>query len=318
MNEQFKMNMPDQFLDEANQLEKNDLLNRLNLMLWNSNRKSLSNKLNNLLPSNPLNNLRRSQVSLKYPQYEYLEKLPDNPMFVPMATGMRVAGSIATGTVDTVMDTASFLVPWLKPADDWWEEVSYRKETTGFDKAVRDVGGFLVPFLGLRNLAMKGVTMGATKLGMTGMTKGLPGILTNIGVSEGVGLGLAATNDNTTEVGNTASLIETVSDKFGFGIQVPWASREGDSEDVIYQKNMFDEAMLSGVSAMIDLTFSKYGIGRVIKPLTTKLVAKDEVSKAIIDASPQSDAAKAVDPIQKLLLKKQLGSLHRLMKLYDG
>ena len=54
---------------------------------------------------------------------------------------------------------------------------------------------------------------------------------------------------------------------------------------------------------MIDLTFSKYGIGRH-KPLTTKLVAKDEVSKAIIDASPQSDAAKAVDPIQKVAAKE--------------
>ena len=247
MNEQFKMNMPDQFLEEANQLEKERLAQQAQLDAMEQQQEESEQQTEQPTSQQPTEQTTEQPAEEPgffeaSPQYEYLEKLPDNPMFVPMATGMRIAGSIATGSVDTVMDTASFLVPWLKPADDWWEEVSYRKETTGFDKAVRDVGGFLVPFLGLRNLAMKGVTMGATKLGMTGMTKGLPGILTNIGVSEGVGLGLAATNDNTTEVGNTASLIETVSDKFGFGIQVPWASREGDSEDVIYQKNMFDEA----------------------------------------------------------------------------
>ena len=75
-----------------------------------------------------------------------------------------------------------------------------------------------------------------------------------MGVTETVALGLSATSDNTREAGN-GTLLETTTDAFGLGIQVPWASRDGDSEDVIYKKNMFEEAALSGVSVMLDLVF---------------------------------------------------------------
>ena len=305
MAEQFKMNMPDAFLDEAQQAEELRMAEQARLEQIQQQQQVAA-----------------QQQEVEQPVVEEPQQQEEENTFLSGAidhlvdTGSSFSGApigskqlVLAGGIDQVVDTASFLVPWLKPVDDWWEEASHRKETTGWDKAVRDIGGFLFPMMAARGLALKGVSalansnMGA-RIGMTGLTKGLGGILTNIGVTEGIALGLSATNDNTREAGNVGTLIETASESLGLGIQVPWASRDSDSEDVIYQKNMFEEAALSGVSAILDLTFSKYGIGQAIKPLTTVLKPKDELSKAFVESSSLGTAAKAQDPIEKITFKE--------------
>ena len=144
----FQINMPDEYLEDADQLQKQRLAEQARLDEVQAQQAEPVEQAQPEQPEQPQQE-EESGFFDASPQYDYLEKLPDNPVFAPMGIGMRAAGSLATGSIDTVMDTASFLIPWLKPADEWWEEVSYRKETTGFDKAVRDIGGFMLPFLGL-------------------------------------------------------------------------------------------------------------------------------------------------------------------------
>jgi len=298
----FQINMPDEYLEDADQLKQQRLAEQARLDEVQSQQAEPVEQAQPEQPEQPQQE--EKGFFDASPQYEYLEGIPDNPVFAPMGMGMRVAGNIATGTVDQVMDTASFLVPWLKPADEWWEEVSYRKETTGFDKAVRDIGGFLVPFLGLKNLAIKGATMGATRLGMTGLNKGLPHILKTIGADVAVGMGLTATSDNTSEAGNLGSLVEMLSYEAGMGVQVPWASRESDNPDVIYQKNMFEEAALSGVTAVVDLAFSKYGLGRAGAMISTQVKGKTEAAQAIVDSSTVGKTAHLIDPVEKARIRE--------------
>ena len=295
----FQINMPDEYLEDADQLKQQRLAEQERLDQLQAQQAEQ--------PEQPQAEQPQQEESSDEPgffdpspQFEGIEGIPDNPLFKPMEMGIRMGTNVAAGSVDTIMDTASFLVPWLKPADEWWEEVSYRKETTGFDKAVRDIGGFMLPFLGLKSLAVKGVMLGTSRLGMTGFSKGLPKILTTIGADVGVGMGLTATSDNTSEAGNLGSLVETLSYEAGMGVQVPWASRESDSPDLIYQKNMWEEAGLSGLTAVVDLATSRYGLGRAGKMVATQVKGTNESAQAIVDASTVGAAAKSRDPIEKL------------------
>jgi len=134
---------------------------------------------------------------------ESLSGLPD-----VVSGALRTVGMAGVGAIDTVSDVSSFLVPWLKPVDDWWEEVSMREETTGYDKMVRDLGGFLIPGLGVGGAVTKVGVGAATKLGFTGLTKGLPALLGRAAATEGAMVGMEAMMDQSKEAGNLSSLLD--------------------------------------------------------------------------------------------------------------
>ena len=211
---------------------------------------------------------------------ESLSGLPD-----VVSGTLRTVGMAGAGAIDTVSDVSSFLVPWLKPVDDWWEEVSMRKETTGYDKMVREIGGFLIPGLGVGGTATKIGVGVARKLGFTGLTKGLPALLGRAAATEGAMVGMEAMMDQSKEAGNLSSLLDEY-----LGLQTGWATKESDSEDVIYKNNMYEAAALGGVATVVDLALSRYSpLSKIVPKILTTVVPKNAASKAAIESSSYAE-----------------------------
>lgn len=183
------------------------------------------------------------------------------------------------GILDTVMDAASALLPWLKPADDYWEEVSGKKDQSPEDKFVRDVSAIVIPTLAIGAPIASGLTTGATRLGFTGLTKGGINALGRVGVDMAVGTGIEAISDQSTDEGNLSDLLNQT-----LGFQTPWVTQEGDTPDVIYKKNMYESAALGGVVGALEVALSSSTLGKIAKQ-TTKVFPKGKASQSAVENS---------------------------------
>ena len=199
----------------------------------------------------------------------------------PMETFQDLA-LLGQGLVDTTMDVASSLLPWLKPADEWWEQTSGKEDQAPEDKFVRDLSAIVIPTALIGNPIAGGLSSGATRLGFTGLTKGGINALGRVGVDMAVGTGIESFSDQTSEEGNASDILNQT-----LGIQTPWATQEGDSPDVIYKKNMYESAALGGVVGIIDVALSSSTLGKVAKQVT-KVFPKGKASQAAIENSTAS------------------------------
>ena len=196
----------------------------------------------------------------------------------PMET-MEDLATLGQGLVDTTLDVASSLLPWLKPVDDWWEEVSGKKQQAPEDKFVRDVSAIVIPTALTGGAASAGLTSAATKLGYTGLTKGGVATLGKVGIDAAAGTIIEGLSEQTYEAGNLSDLLNNQ-----FGIQTPWATQEDDSPDVIYKKNMYESAALGGVVGIFDVALSSNIFGRIGKQIT-KIIPKNAAAKEAIEDS---------------------------------
>ena len=190
--------------------------------------------------------------------------------------------SVGAGVLDTAADVVG-LVPWLKPVDEWWDEYHGRsREDNPVNKFIRDASGIIIPTLTGGGLVAKGLQGFATagKLG-----KGVQAasqlrrtqVLGKIAVDLGVGTAVEAVSEQTEEAGNLGTALEGL-----LGVQIPWASRDSDSPDVIKKKNMFESFALGGAIGVLDAFFS-------LKP-AVQLIAKDDAAKQIIDQKNFTDS----------------------------
>ena len=182
--------------------------------------------------------------------------------------------SVGAGVVDTALDVAG-LVPWLKPIEESWDEYHGRdRETNPINKFIRDASAIVIPTLtgggaiakGAQGLALAGkLGKGVQAASTLRRTQVLGAIATDLGVSTAV----EAVSEQTDEPGNLATALENM-----LGVQIPWASRDGDSPDVIRAKNLGESFGLGGFVGLIDAFFS-------LKP-AVQLIAKDDAAKQII------------------------------------
>ena len=182
--------------------------------------------------------------------------------------------SVGAGVIDTAFDAAS-LIPWLKPADEWWDEYHGRdREMNGVNKFIRDASGIIIPTLTGGGLVAKGA-QGLAAVGKLG--KGVQAasalrrtqVLGKIAVDLGVGTAVEAVSEQTDEAGNLGTALESM-----FGVGIPWASRDSDSPDVIRQKNLLESFALGGAVGVLDAFFS-------LRPRTT-LIPKDDAAKEVL------------------------------------
>ena len=217
------------------------------------------------------------------------ENLPENT---------KAALSYGLGAGDIVSDTLG-LIPWLKPADEWWEEVSGRNDPNydPVQKAIRDTASNLIPFLTLQGP----VTQGLSKVGQLSklpkLTKGADAVAKG-GALLGLSTGISAVNDTTKEPGNLGNVMENM-----FGIDVPWATRDGDSPDWIFAKNMLENVVIDGAGELATiLTGVKATKGG------NKIIPADEVSatkiKPQVDQTPQ-EAMKANTELNEAVLNEE-------------
>ena len=183
-----------------------------------------------------------------------------------------IPAAMGAGVVDTVMDVSG-LVPWLKPADDWYDERFGRKrDTNPWTRTMRDISGIVIPSLTGGGLIAKGL-QGATKgLAISNRTRTLGKIAAEIGV----GAGIEAASEQTIEPGNVGNVLEEA-----FGVQVPWATRDGDTPDKIFQKNMWESVALGGFGGLLEAALSIRG--------GIKLIAKNDAAKKAIAAKEAAE-----------------------------
>ena len=177
---------------------------------------------------------------------------------------------VVAGAVDLAMDGVSALIPALKPVDDWWEEKSGRNVGDDpYKKAERDMGGLLIGTLvggGIVGKAAQAIP-GAANLGARARFFG------QAAADLGVDAFLSGVSDTTREAGNLATIAENLLPN---GTQIPWASRDSDSPDVIYAKNMTENMLLGTTGELVGAMFAKVA-GNTIKP--KNLVAEVQVAK---------------------------------------
>ena len=160
---------------------------------------------------------------------------------------------VVAGGIDLAMDSLSTLIPALKPASDWWNEKSGRDAGNDpYGKAERDMGGMMLGTIltgGMLGTAASKIP-GAANLGARAKFFG------QAALDLGVDMGLSAMSANTREKGNMADFAEQLLPN---GMTIPWASRDSDSPDVTFAKNMVDNMMLGTAGELVSASFALGG-----------------------------------------------------------
>ena len=138
------------------------------------------------------------------------------------------AAAVPLGTADFVSDAIG-IVPWLKPVDDWWDENSPRSNHP-VHKIIRDASSVIVP-----TMVGGGVVTGSLKAATA--ARSIPAatrVLGTIAAHAGVDTAVTSISSHSKEQDNIA---RTLNDWLGWDI--PWATRDTDSPDVIRKKNIY-------------------------------------------------------------------------------
>ena len=153
--------------------------------------------------------------------------------------------SAALGVGDFIFDAVG-LVPWLKPADEWWDNNSPRASHPAH-KIIRDSSSVIIPSL-VGGMGLVGWGTKATKA----MT--LPGYvktLGTVGAYTGADTAVAMISSHSKTDDNLAA---SLNNWLGWGL--PWATRDGDSPDVRWKKNVYESAGLAGGVELVGAAFA--------------------------------------------------------------
>ena len=153
----------------------------------------------------------------------------------------------ARGVGDTVIRDAMGLVPWLKPASDWYKKNMPQEEKNITDQLVRDASAIIIPSL-VSGGVLTGVGRAAT---VTTHTPKALRILGEIGVWAGVDTGVAAITAQSYEDPNFFGMLGD-----WLGWYTPWATMPGDSPDIRRHKHIYEAAGMSGATELLGALFN--------------------------------------------------------------
>ena len=150
-----------------------------------------------------------------------------------LGQGLEAFENVSMGVGDFAFDAIG-LVPWLKPIDNWWDNNSPRSKHPAH-KMIRDASSVIIPSL-----------VGGTAItgGLKGLTwaQKLPTItktLGNVAAWAGVDTTVAMISSHSKTDDNLAGTLEN-----WLGVDIPWATRDSDSPDVRWKKNVMESAGL--------------------------------------------------------------------------
>ena len=199
-----------------------------------------------------------------------------------------------TGMMTGLMDLVSTLIPALKPVDDKWDEVAQGVANDDpVNKTIQDISAIVGP-----TTLIGGGVANTLNLGTKGTAVSY--LAADIGVS--------ATSEQTREAGNLASMFEQILPQ---GMTIPWASRDTDSPDAIYAKNMFENMLLAGIPFAIDFNVTKGG--NKYKPLNEK--ASQLMQEFDGTPTPQVKQ-KALEPQETANILLDIPHIHILLNFY--
>ena len=203
------------------------------------------------------------------------------------------------GAIDTIMDLTSKFIPAMKGPADWWDEKTGRKEESDpLKKAERDISAIVMPMLAGTGL----IGAGTKSAGLTGKTKAVTDAVLGLGLD----FAITSTSDTTSEAGNLSSLIEDQLQKIVPNASIPLASRDTDSPDTIYDKNLIESMILGGLDPII--TAVAFGRGG------NKIIPKNDAAQAIVDATPEKPGT-VQDAILRNRAKKTEAQLREGIKV---
>ena len=180
------------------------------------------------------------------------------------------------GVADTAFDLAGVL--GFKKADEWWDQTSPRS-TNPWIKAIRDLSGVVIPSIVLSRLGVRGANKLTAGAQLSQRTRVAGEIAMDLGADAAVAS--VASSAGMYDNENIGNAMEQV-----FGINVPWAIRDGDSADVKYAKNMAENTSIGGFLGLVSGFFSIRKAQKLVRSGT------DEVVQTATDAAQtQSDDA---------------------------
>ena len=170
------------------------------------------------------------------------------------------------GVADFASDAVGIL-PWLKPIDEWWDKNSYRSTHPGH-KMLRDASSIIIPTLYGGTLLT-----GAAKAQVAARAITLPRFahtLGNVAAWTGVDTGVAMISSHSKKDDNMAATLNN-----WLGWNIPWATRDSDSPDVRWKKNVYEAAGFAGGVELLGVAF---GFAR-----KAKLFPRDAAAEEIIN-----------------------------------
>ena len=248
----------------------------------------------------------KEQYGLQKPANVSQEDWDARPEWSRGLENIVAAGSTpALGVADFIADAAA-LVPFLKPVNEWWDENSPRSNHPAH-KAIRDAASIIIP-----TMYGGGAVTGSLKAATA--ARSIPKatrILGTIGVHAGVDTTVTAISSHSKEQDNIAAALNE-----WLGWDIPWATRDGDSPDVIRKKNVYESA---GLSVGVDLIQAAFSLGKV-----AKVIPADEAAEMAM--ARHATGFEGEDPISKAVLSRQASrtnatrteTLERLMKDPEG
>ena len=249
----------------------------------------------------------KAQYGLQKPENVSQEDWDARPEWSRGLEKIVAAGSTpALGVADFIADTAA-LVPFLKPVNEWWDENSPRSNHPAH-KAIRDAASIIIP-----TMYGGGVVTGTLKAATA--ARSIPKatrILGTIAAHAGVDTTVTAISSHSKEQDNIAAALNE-----WLGTDIPWATRDSDSPDVIRQKNIMESA---GLSLGVDLIGAAFSLSKAMKVIpgdeaaeralarhATGFEGEDPISFSVLSRRSSRTKAQRDEAIDRLL-KDPLGN----------
>ena len=159
----------------------------------------------------------------------------------PLEDILHKGSAPALGLIDFAADAVG-LVPWLKPANEWWDKNSPRYNDPAV-KVVRDASSIIIPSM-YGGHAVVGQARAATALKTIpswGRTLGSVAAWTGVDTTVAMISSHSKTDEN---------LADTLNNWLGWNI--PWANRDATSPDVRWRNNVLDAAVYDAETNVID------------------------------------------------------------------
>lgn len=189
------------------------------------------------------------------------------PVLTPLANASNaITSSITKGVGDFVSDVAG-LVPLTKGIDEWWDKTAKRSDND-LENGLRDAASVIIPTLVGGAGVIRGATLATKGLNIAKRTQLLGRLAAGVGVDTAV-TAIASTSERDDNVAGALNK--------WLGWDIPWATRDGDSPDVIRQKNVLEAAGMAGATSLLEAAFA-------LKKGFTKLTPKDPIAAEAVQA----------------------------------
>ena len=183
----------------------------------------------------------------------------------PLENIVAAGATPALGVGDFISDVAG-LIPWLKPVDEWWDNNSPRSNHPAH-KVTRDAASVIIPTMWGGGVVTGSLASATAARSIPQATR----VLGTIAAHAGVDTTVTAISSHSKDQENIA---RTLNDWLGWDL--PWATRDTDSPDLIWKKNVYESA---GLSVGVDLIQAAFSLGKIMKAVPLDEAAEKALAK---------------------------------------